>query len=214
MIKQRSRGLDNRFSTAFTFQLSLFFFHSWETCPKSRQATLRAEKALKDLEDEGLAPDLFKGTTGEKQGLFVRTDGEKYFVLGGHSGCCFIFCLSSVFTDLKKCWVFPGSPPSSSSFLQYSWIFCAALPFHFAGGCHVQGNWNLLRCNPWTCWALILALHALSEKILSLRNLYNRWKDTNRCKLAFLDHRHSELHWTFPRIITSTRPGDSWQYGP
>lgn len=138
VTKQKSHGLDNRCSTAFTFQLSLVFFHPWETCPKSRPATLRAEKAPRDLEDEGLVPGLFKETAGEKQGLFVRIDGEKHFMLESHSGCCFVFCLSSVFTDLKKCWVFPAIPPSPSSFLQYSWIFCAALPFHFAVGCHVQ----------------------------------------------------------------------------
>lgn len=125
--KQKSHGLDNRFSTAFTFQLSLVFSHSWETCPKSRLATLRAENVLKDLEDEGLAPGLPKETTGEKQSLFVRIDGEKYFVLEGHSGCCFIFCVSSVFADLKKCWIFPASPPSHLPFysiLEYSVQLC------------------------------------------------------------------------------------------
>lgn len=177
-------------------------------------ATLRAEKVPKDLEDEGLAPGLLKETTGEKQGFFVRIDGEKHFVLEGHSGCCFIFCLSSVFTDLKGCWVFPASPPSPSSFLQYSRIFCAALPFRFAVGFMSKENQSLLLCNPWTCWALILALHAISGKALSLRNLCNSWEDTNSCKLAFPGYRSIESHWTFPGITTSSRPENSWQYGP
>lgn len=139
MIKQKSHGLDKRFSTAFTFPLLLGFFHSWETCPKSRLATVRAEKAPKDLEDEGLAPGLLKETTGEKQGLFPRTDWwREIFCVGRSFWLLFYFLFVICFTDLKKCWIFPASPPSPSSFLQYSWIFCAALPFHFAVGCHVQ----------------------------------------------------------------------------
>lgn len=155
------------------FSYHWVFSRSWKTCPKSRLATLTAEKVPKDLEDEGLAPGLLKETTEEKQGFFVRIDGEKPFVLEGHSGCCFIFCLSSVFTDLKGCWVFPASSLSPSSFLQYSRIFCAALPFRFAVGFMSKENQSLLRCNPWTCWALILALHAIPGKALSLRNLCN-----------------------------------------
>lgn len=102
----------------------------------------------------------------------------------------------------------PALPPYPPfySILEYSLQLC---PFILQLGVLSKENQSLLRSNPWTCWGLILALHALSEKILRLRNLYNCWKDTNSCKLAFLGHRNIESHWTIPRITISTSPGDS-----
>lgn len=104
----------------------------------------------------------------------------------------------------------PSYPPFYN-ILEYSVQLC---PFILQLGVMSKENRSLLKCNPWTCWALILALHALPEKILSLRNLYKCWKDTSICKLAFPGHRKIESHWTFLKITTSTRPGDSLQYGP
>lgn len=163
------------------------FFRSWETCPKSRLATQRAEKAPKALEDEGLAPRLLKDTTREKTRPFHYDQWRETFLCwDGDFGCCFVFCLSSTVTDPKGCWVFPGSPPSPASLLQYSRIFCPPLPFLFMLllGVVSKENQSLPTCVSQTCWALSLALHALPEKILSL-SILSTCKDINSCKLAF-----------------------------
>lgn len=91
-------------------------------------------------------------------------------MLEGDFGCCFVFCLSSIVTDLKECWVFPVSCLSPAFFLQYSWIFYAVLPFLFILQLTVMSkqNQSLLRCVSQTCWASSIALHVLPEKILSL----------------------------------------------
>lgn len=104
------------------------FSCSWETCPKSRLATQRAEKAPKALEDGGSAPWLLKDTAGEKTRPFHYEQWREMFLCwDGDFGCCFVFCFSSTVTDPKGCGVFPAGPPSPASllhFLEYSAHLC------------------------------------------------------------------------------------------
>lgn len=69
--------MDNRFSTAFTFQLSLFFPTLGKPAPKTDWLHIGMKKPPRIYK---MTPGLLKETSGEKQGLFVRIDGEKHFM--------------------------------------------------------------------------------------------------------------------------------------
>lgn len=158
-----------------------------ETCPKSRLATLRAEKAPKGREDGGSAPRLLKETAGEKQSLFITIDAEKCFCVERWFRLLFCFLFVTYCYRPKRVLVFPASPPSPASLLQYSWIFCPALPFLFILqlGVVAKENQSPPRCVSQTRWASSLALNELPKEILSLSILCTSCKGINSCQLAF-----------------------------